>query len=69
MLHHIKGMGVMLEPGQFTLQDIERMLTGMDNGIMYNYNGQRAQPGEKQLTRDQLIQLKNVLAEKGTLKW
>ncbi|XP_060577502.1 uncharacterized protein LOC132734719 isoform X5 [Ruditapes philippinarum] len=61
-----KGMGVMLETGQFTLQDIDRMLTGMDNGFIYNYNGQQAQPGEKTLSRNELNQFKKELAEKVT---
>jgi hypothetical protein len=60
-------MGVMLETGQFTLQDIDRMLTGMDNGFIYNYNGQQAQPGEKTLSRNELNQFKKELAEKGNL--
>ncbi|XP_053373770.1 uncharacterized protein LOC123532644 isoform X6 [Mercenaria mercenaria] len=60
-----KGMGGMITTPSFTLQDIDRMLTGMNNGLTYNYQGVEAMAGEKPLTRQDLIQFKDDLKRKG----
>jgi hypothetical protein len=49
----------------FTLNDINRMLSGMDGGMSYNYIGQEAQAGEQTLTRDYLTRLLNQLNPQG----
>lgn len=42
----------------FTFDDINRMLTGMDSGLLYNYQGVEAAPGDVTLTREKLNQFK-----------
>ena len=63
--HYTIGMGVMHQTAQFTLNDIDNMLKGMDIGKSYNYQGTEAVPGELALTRSQLEQFKSELEGKG----
>ena len=49
----------------FTMDDIFKMLEGMDRGLKYNYQGTVAKEGEKTLTRDQLEQLMSRINKQG----
>lgn len=51
---------------RYTLADINRMIDGMNQGLVYNYRGVQAAAGEPTLTREQLNTLLNNLnAQKG----
>lgn len=41
-----------------TSDDINRMIAGMERGLIYNYQGVEAAPGDLTLTREQLNQFK-----------
>jgi hypothetical protein len=62
-------MGTMHQTARFTLQDIDNMLQGMDQGRSYNYQGTEAKPGELTLTRKQLEKFRAELQAKSNFQF